>query len=781
MWKTQGGIRNNMKVSGLNSSSGAWSFKKGYFYHKNKLAGTSVGIGTTEPFSRLSFGNHEELRIEQSDSFKEPIIAFSENKTGLKGSGIGYYFNRDQRNFPFTHGLKFICSNSDQNISLEDENVKLYITNNGRFFFNKEPSDSNLSTLDIEGGMSLTGSIVVGNDTINNVGTIKFEKSLSGGYGKLLIKDKEDSDWSVIKSERAGALDTNWKANQQGQIFYDIENVAIGQKVNFNSKLSVKGDVVIGNDELLKTPFNYSSSKDGTLIIGKQLIIANKDFNKNINESILLNLGGFDLKSFILGGKNSTLNGNYNISLGKGVSVNGNYSYGFGDNIKLYNAEHSLGFGKNLTIGSAAKTDIGSYNLIVGKGNIALCNECFIMGEGNNCNSNDSVLLGGTNIIKSTIAVTNLICGNGNSIRDMDTGIENSKSSGYILGNNNNILSQTTNTNYNKNLNVYIFGESNKALGTKKIQSSFILGDSNDARSSCYIIGNSIYHDLSGTNGQIEPEIGIVIGSNINNSYPWNHSGIRDYNRLDLTKKWNVVADKPHIDKQPGLLMVVGQGKDDKTFDPTTGPFSIDISGNVRCTNIISNKPNAGMVRCNTLDSKMFKYNGFVIPGFTEYSLTFEIDTMDRTTFLPVAILDDRRFAIPYKAKIKKMISILDMPNISYDSTTTAGDVVIKVINDKTGADKKEITITHPVIMPPPKPNPQALNPAPTYARWNEVQEAKKWPTLDENVIQKVTPSTVVLVDENINIKVTGAQKGFGIANFRGLTKAKITIIFEKI
>ena len=34
------------------------------------------------------------------------------------------------------------------------------------------------------------------------------------------------------------------------------------------------------------------------------------------------------------------------------------------------------------------------------------------MGEGNNCNSNESVLMGGTNIIKSSVVVTNMICGN---------------------------------------------------------------------------------------------------------------------------------------------------------------------------------------------------------------------------------------------------------------------------------------------------------------------------------------------------------------------------------
>ena len=81
-WKSQGGNKTNVKVATLNSNGGAWSLKDGYFYHKNKLAGSSVGIGTSQPFSRLSFGNHEELRIEQSDSFKEPILALSETKEG---------------------------------------------------------------------------------------------------------------------------------------------------------------------------------------------------------------------------------------------------------------------------------------------------------------------------------------------------------------------------------------------------------------------------------------------------------------------------------------------------------------------------------------------------------------------------------------------------------------------------------------------------------------------------------------------------------------------------
>lgn len=783
-WKNQGGVKNNVKVANLNSSGGAWSFVDGYFFHKNKLAGSSVGIGTSKPFSRLSFGNHEDLRIEQSDNFKEPILAFSEKKDGLKGTGIGYYYNRDQRNFPFTHGLKFMCGAVDQKITLEDENVKLYITNNGRFFFNKSPTDATTSTLDVKGGISLTGAAVIGTDnTTNVVGSIKFEKSLTGGYGKLMIKDKEDGQWSVIKSERAGALDTNWKANKQGQIFYDVANIAIGQKKTFNSKLSIKGDIVIGNDKLLDKVFNHTTASDGTLIVGKQIIIANENTNTNINESVLLNLNDIESKSFILGGPKSSINGSYNLSLGNIVNVNGNYSYGFGENVKMYNANYSFGFGKNITIGSTSKTTIGSYNLIVGKDNNALCNETFIMGEGNNCNSNESILIGGTNIIKSTIAVTNMICGNGNSIRDIDNSIDNGKSSGYILGNNNLILSQTGKAEFNKDINAYILGESNKALATKSLQSSMIFGDSNEIKSSAYIIGNNNVHDLAGKNKQIEPEIGIVIGNNIDNSYPWNHAGIRDYNRLDLSKKWATAADKPHIDKQPGLLMVVGQGKSNKSFDPTTGTFSIDLSGTVRCTNLISNKPNTGLVRCNTLDAKVFKMDGNTINGLTEYSLTFEVDTLVKTTFLGVYPLDNKAFPIPYPSKIKKIMSTLDLPNINYDNTGAVASIVMKVINDKVGAEKKETTITHPVIAPPPRPNPAGTNPPPVWARWSEItaDQPKRWPALNDNAVQSIVPTGDILVDNRVQIQITAGQTGFSVANFRGLTKAKVLIVFEKI
>jgi len=781
-WKTQGGVKNNVKVANLNSAGGAWSFVDGYFFHKNKLDGTSVGIGTTKPFSRLSFGNHEDLRIQQAEIFKEPILAFSEKSDGLKGSGIGYYYNRDQRNFPFTHGLKFIVGEQDQKITLEDINVKLYITNNGRFFFNKTPTDATSSTVDIKGGLSLTGSAVIGTDTTTNVvGTIKFEKSLTGGYGKLLIKDKEEGAWSVIKSERAGALDTNWKANQQAHIFYDIANVAIGQKKTFNSKLSIKGDVIIGNDKLLEKTFNYSTSSDGVLIVGKQIIIADENTNNNINDSIILNLGDRNTKSFILGGPKSTINGTYNLSLGTTVNVNGNFSQGFGNNIKMYNADYSFGFGKNITIGSTSKTTIGSYNLIFGKDNNALCNESFIMGEGNNCNSNESFLLGGTNIIKSAIAVTNLICGNSNKIKDIDDSINNSKSTGYILGNNNLILSQTSTSNFNKNINAYILGESNKALGSKSLQSSMIFGDSNEVKSSGYIIGNNIIHDLSGNNNQIEPEIGIVLGNNIDNTYPWNHSGLRDYNRIDLSKKWSATADKSYIDKQPGLLMVVGQGRSDKTFDPTTGPFSIDLSGTVRCTNIITNKPNTGLIRCNILDTKEYKYNGSVIPGINEYSLTFEINTLNRAGFLAIYPLDNKVFPIPYPSKIKKIISTLDLPNINFDVTGNPGDIVMKVINDKTGGEKKEYTLTHPII-PTPTYIDSTGNQA-QWARWAAIatDQPKRWPSLDDNAVQTIVPTDDVFVDNRIQIQLTTGQTGFTTDAFRALTKAKILIVFEKI
>ena len=127
----------------------------------------------------------------------------------------------------------------------------------------------------------------------------------------------------------------------------------------------------------------------------------------------------------------------------------------------------------------------------------------------------------------------------------------------------------------------------------------------------------------------------------------------------------------------------------------------------------------------------------------------------------------------------------MDLPNINYDNTGNVASIVMKVINDKLKADntKTETTITHPVIPPPARPNPNNSDPAPVWARWSEISndQPKRWPSLDDNVVQTIIPTADVLVDSRVQIQITAGQSGFSIANFRGLTKAKILIVFEKL
>ena len=73
-WKNQGGNNFNLNIDNFTAQSGIWNYSNGKLYHKNLRFGTSVGLGTDKPFSRLSFGNHEALRESNINLFKKLIF-----------------------------------------------------------------------------------------------------------------------------------------------------------------------------------------------------------------------------------------------------------------------------------------------------------------------------------------------------------------------------------------------------------------------------------------------------------------------------------------------------------------------------------------------------------------------------------------------------------------------------------------------------------------------------------------------------------------------------------
>ena len=61
------------------------------------------------------------------------------------------------------------------------------------------------------------------------------------------------------------------------------------------------------------------------------------------------------------------------------------------------------------------------------------------------------------------------------------------------------------------------------------------------------------------------------------------------------------------------------------------------------------------------------------------------------------------------------------------------------------------------------RPNPQAADPPPVWDRWSQItaDQPKRWPTLDDNAAQIITPTDNILVDNRVQIQVTAGQTGF--------------------
>ena len=167
-WKKHSGYSSGRNVRAstvLFSNSNFW--QKGQdleIYHNNDGATTYVGIGTQQPFSRLSMGNT--AKGSRPQYANDAVLAFSENPDGTNATGIGFYekYKEDDtsslRNFC---GLKFmvnINNDSQGNINNEeDHNVKMLIRDDGKVLIAHNPNETtalepyNIAALDVSGSI----------------------------------------------------------------------------------------------------------------------------------------------------------------------------------------------------------------------------------------------------------------------------------------------------------------------------------------------------------------------------------------------------------------------------------------------------------------------------------------------------------------------------------------------------------------------------------------------------------------------------------------------------
>ena len=110
-------------------------------YNLNDGTETRVGIGTSAPFSRLSFGDTSYTNTNIGDNSGN--FALCETSTGVNATGIGYYREFGVTgNLEYT-GIKFVVNKESTTNTIDttgSKNVKMLLTNDGRLLINKDQS-----------------------------------------------------------------------------------------------------------------------------------------------------------------------------------------------------------------------------------------------------------------------------------------------------------------------------------------------------------------------------------------------------------------------------------------------------------------------------------------------------------------------------------------------------------------------------------------------------------------------------------------------------------------
>ena len=132
-WKLQSGAsrsRNVKATSVLFERSNFWQRGSNLeLYHDNDGSTTLVGVGTTTPVSRLSFGDTaRQRRLAYSN---DGNIAFCEKSDGSEATGIGFYErfdNFDETSTRLFTCLKFIVKRENNNtMDTSGNNIKMLL------------------------------------------------------------------------------------------------------------------------------------------------------------------------------------------------------------------------------------------------------------------------------------------------------------------------------------------------------------------------------------------------------------------------------------------------------------------------------------------------------------------------------------------------------------------------------------------------------------------------------------------------------------------------------
>ena len=285
-WKQQSGAsrsRNVKATSVLFERSNPWQRGPNLeLYHDNDGSTTFVGVGTTTPNSRLSFGDTaRQRRLAYSN---DGNFAFCEKSDGSEATGIGFYErfdNFDETSTRLFTGLKFIVNRDNNNtMDTSGNNIKMLLRDDGKLLLGHNPDDTlalqpfNVAMLDVSGNIRTSDYLIIGKQT--DVTGYKPSGGLRYNGTRMIYTDEEGYD-RVIKVESDTNLTGDWSAGSDengNPIVYLAQKVHAGILRNlfdrdcFEAEFSVEGRLIVGSQEYLKNPIFqttsiYDTSGDG--------------------------------------------------------------------------------------------------------------------------------------------------------------------------------------------------------------------------------------------------------------------------------------------------------------------------------------------------------------------------------------------------------------------------------------------------------------------------------------------------------------------------------------
>ena len=451
-WKTEGGNKfNNIVNTKVDIANKYFSTdptlavndREGIYYFKENSA-TVLGVGTKNPYSRLSFGdykiNNYQNNILKSESLvNTPSIAFSEKSDGTNATGLSFYYNKAGTGE--SRGLRFTINNNQNgtifNSSLEpqaisNENTLMLMSNDGNInsvFINTISSNfpNPKNGLEVNGEIRGTEGLILKPQDSSNIdrqaGLIFYdekEKSIkwctgsgddiktvvaSGDSGFVIDTSKYDASFALVENTQTQTAVLAFKdmafAIGNGEM---ISNRFIGTNPINNTYIrenlpafTIIGQTVGDNNYNANMMLSHIDYMDGSPILSGTSV---SDISLNGVIYLLNNLAidVYNPLSVIDVSKNhvpflniGSKNINCNNSIVIGCDISGSLqSFYFGENItnNIEQNKFNLCFGQDLVIND----ENCEHNLIFGSNNnINLKNNNYNLVFGNNLNIENDV------------------------------------------------------------------------------------------------------------------------------------------------------------------------------------------------------------------------------------------------------------------------------------------------------------------------------------------------------------------------------------------------------